>query len=184
MKKTNLKSGYVGIDECPRGVLVEIDYSIGKRLPIINRDLLFFLSCSRAVLWNGAEGSGEVFAQFMEMEAADLPAKSIIKLPASVQKQLIFKPIPSAVDAHLTKSHESISQIFMGNGDGSLADIGRLVLMLVDALQKIGAMQQPPNPCEHPSTYGDMDIDALDLEQDVESLASAIFQALTGRRPK
>ena len=70
------------------------------------------------------------------------------------------------------------SQIFMGNGDRSMAECYGLVRDLQEALSHISALQQAPR--------SDLTVEQSDdlehMEYHVEDVAQNIYTALTGRR--
>lgn len=70
------------------------------------------------------------------------------------------------------------SQIFMGNGESSMAECYSLVTSLHEALSYISALQQVPR-----SDMTDEQTQHIeDMEYYVEDTAQNIYTALTGRR--
>jgi hypothetical protein len=65
-------------------------------------------------------------------------------------------------------------QIFLGNGDHSLACIGQLYVLLGQAIAHLGNLQQPGN------TDGESQMSEYRLKR----TADEIYVALTGKNPK
>lgn len=76
------------------------------------------------------------------------------------------------------------SQIFMGSGDYSLAQIGHIHLILNEAFVLMGGIQQHPMSTEPEEAHKQHEIDIIDGQQRLEEISKEICMALTGKKVK
>ncbi len=74
------------------------------------------------------------------------------------------------------------NQIFMGNGDHSLAQMGHLYTLLGEAFTTLGGIQQPPRCIDPKEAFDQYDEDIKNGDIELESIANEIYVALTGRK--
>jgi len=74
-------------------------------------------------------------------------------------------------------------QLFMGNGEQSLAQVGHLYLRLGQALTTLGGIQQPPRPCDPKEACEEWEQEVEDGEHEIKQIAKEIHVALTGEKP-
>jgi hypothetical protein len=74
------------------------------------------------------------------------------------------------------------SQIFMGSGNFSLAEMGYLYSRLHDAFDILGGIQQVPHCTDSKEVWEQHEEDYADGAYEVEKIAKEIYLALTGKR--
>ncbi len=77
-----------------------------------------------------------------------------------------------------------MKQLFMGCGDKSMAEVGRLYRQLGQAIDILNGIQQPP-PCTAPEgSFKAWEQEVEDGEFNLQIIARDIYGALTGKEPK
>jgi len=74
------------------------------------------------------------------------------------------------------------TQVFMGNGDFSLAQMGHLYNLLSRGFDLLGEMQQPPTCHESEEAHEQHAMTIGDYEYELELIAKEISAGLTGKR--
>lgn len=74
-------------------------------------------------------------------------------------------------------------QIFMGNGEHSMARCHYAHRLLEEAFEILNGIQQPPRPgCDPPEAFDQHELDVENGEMRLQQIANELYLAITGKR--